>query len=282
MPIVVDDLCYSYPGNVSGVPSAIANVSLTIDEGEFVSIIGDTGSGKSTFVQQLNGLLLPTHGSVTVDGMKLGEKKLRAKARSLVGMVFQYPEYQLFAETVAEDVAFGPKNMGLSESEVKERVSEALSLVGLDPDEFAAKSPFELSGGEKRRAALAGVVAMRPKYLVLDEPMAGLDPKGRREILLLLENMRRKNGQTIIMVSHSMDDVARHSTKIIVLNKGAVAYYGTPREVFSHSDELDAIGLALPHAAKLALLLRKRGIDVPSDICTYDAMQGWLEGRLIH
>jgi len=188
MPIEIKQLSHTYlPGSQLAYP-ALCDISLTIEDGEFLGIIGHTGSGKSTLIQHLNGLLLPTDGSVLVDGLDTREKKLRKRIRSLVGMVFQYPEYQLFEETVARDVAFGPKNMGLDEAEIKVRVNEALVLVGLDPAEFSEKSPFELSGGEKRRAALAGILAMRPKYLVLDEPMAGLDPRGRREILALIES----------------------------------------------------------------------------------------------
>ncbi|MDO4564914.1 MAG: energy-coupling factor transporter ATPase [Clostridia bacterium] len=281
MPIVVTKLSHEYTAEGGALPySAIKDIELTINDGEFLGIIGHTGSGKTTFVQHLNGLLLPSSGSVTVDGLSLNDKKTRLSARSLVGMVFQYPEYQLFEETVYADVAFGPKNLKLDETEVDSRVREALELVGLPQEKFAQKSPFELSGGEKRRAALAGIIAMRPKYLVLDEPMAGLDPRGRKEILTMLETLRKDTGCAIIMVSHSMDDVSRHADRIMVLHRGVMAALGTPAEVFSDSDRLADMGLSLPQAAILAGELRKRGIEVPSSICTTVDMLSWLKGRL--
>ena len=200
MPIVIDHLTHTYYDGATSV-SAVKDVCLEIREGEFLSIIGHTGCGKTTLVQHLNGLLLPSSGRVLVDGLDTADKKQRPAVRSLVGMVFQYPEYQLFADTVREDVAFGPKNMKLPEDEIALRVSEAMAMVGLSMDAFAEKSPFELSGGEKRRAALAGILAMRPKYLVLDEPMAGLDPQGRQSILKMLEKLRSESGCSIIMVS---------------------------------------------------------------------------------
>ena len=215
MPVVVEHLSHTYKdGSLSAMP-ALEDISLTIEAGEFLCIIGHTGSGKTTFVQHLNGLLLPDTGSVIVDGLSMADKKARRQIRALVGMVFQYPEYQLFAETVREDVGFGPKNMGLDEQEIDRRVRSAMELVGLDWEEFAEKSPFELSGGEKRRAALAGIIAMEPRYIVLDEPMAGLDPGGRREILQMLERLRQDTGCAVIMVSHSMDDVAAHAQRIL-------------------------------------------------------------------
>lgn len=252
------------------------DVSLTIQEGEFLCIIGHTGSGKTTFVQHLNGLLLPTSGTVTVDGLAMEDKKLRKQIRSLVGMVFQYPEYQLFAETVREDVGFGPKNMGLTEQEIDRRVRSAMELVGLPYEQFSEKSPFELSGGEKRRAALAGIVAMEPRYIVLDEPMAGLDPRGRREILSMLESLRKRTNCAIIMVSHSMDDVAAHAERVLVLHHGEMAYLDTPDKVFSHGEELKKMGLSLPEASRLSLLLREKGVDVPEGLYTMDRMQKWL------
>ena len=278
MPIQIEQLSHTYlPGSALAYP-ALSSISLSIPEGEFLGIIGHTGSGKSTLIQHLNGLLLPTEGSVLVDGLDTREKKLRKQIRALVGMVFQYPEYQLFDETVARDVAFGPKNMGLEEPEISARVTEALRLVGLD-ESFSVKSPFELSGGEKRRAALAGILAMRPKYLVLDEPMAGLDPRGRREILTLVESLRREFGTSIIMVSHSMDDVAMYADRIAVLDKGSLFMVGTPEEVFSHSAELLEMGLNLPQATQLVRALRERGIDIQEDYYRMDELTRELIGR---
>lgn len=282
MPIRIEQLSHTYmPGSQLAYP-ALGDVSLTIQDGEFLGIIGHTGSGKSTLIQHLNGLLLPTAGSVLVDGLDTREKKLRKQIRSLVGMVFQYPEYQLFEETVARDVAFGPKNMGLTEEEIAPRVQEALRLVGLNPDEFSEKSPFELSGGEKRRAALAGILAMRPKYLVLDEPMAGLDPRGRHEILTLIESLRSEYGTGIVMVSHSMDDVAMYADRIAVLDKGSLFMVGTPEDVFSHSAELLDMGLNLPQATQLVRALRERGIEVARDYFRMDELAQDLIGRWNH
>jgi energy-coupling factor transport system ATP-binding protein len=282
MPIIIEQLSHTYmPGSQLAYP-ALGDISLTIQDGEFLGIIGHTGSGKSTLIQHLNGLLLPTAGSVFVDGLDTREKKLRKQIRSLVGMVFQYPEYQLFEETVERDVAFGPKNMGLTEEEIAPRVKEALTLVGLNPDEFAEKSPFELSGGEKRRAALAGILAMRPKYLVLDEPMAGLDPRGRHEILALIESLRSEYGTGIVMVSHSMDDVAMFADRIAVLDKGSLFMVGTPEEVFSCSTELLEMGLNLPQATQLVRALRARGIEVAHDYFRMDELAADLIGRWNH
>ncbi len=279
MPIVIDHLSHTYfDGATSN--AALKDVCLDIREGEFLSVIGHTGCGKTTLVQHLNGLLLPTSGKVLVDGLDTAEKKQRPQIRALVGMVFQYPEYQLFADTVREDVAFGPRNMKLSEDEIALRVSEAMTMVGLSMEEFAEKSPFELSGGEKRRAALAGILAMQPKYLVLDEPMAGLDPQGRQNILAMLEKLRTDTGCSIIMVSHSMEDVARHADRILVMNHGEVMYLDTPRAVFSHSDELAEMGLSLPAPCRVAALLRSKGIDAPADVCTREDLEAFLRGRL--
>ena len=279
MPIVLDHLSHTYFDGTTSVP-AVKDVSFEIREGEFLSIIGHTGCGKTTMVQHLNGLLLPSGGRVLVDGMDTADKKLRPAIRSLVGMVFQYPEYQLFADTVREDVGFGPKNMKLSEEEIALRVSEAMAMVGLSLEEFGEKSPFELSGGEKRRAALAGILAMRPKYLVLDEPMAGLDPQGRQSILGMLEKLRQETGCSIIMVSHSMEDVARHADRILVMNRGEIMYLDTPKAVFSHSEELAEMGLSLPAPCRVAALLRAKGKDVPLGICTREDLEESLLRRM--
>ena len=282
MPIQIEPLSHTYlPGSALAYP-ALADISLTISDGEFLGVIGHTGSGKSTLIQHLNGLLLPTTGNVLVDGLNTREKKLRKQIRSLVGMVFQYPEYQLFEETVARDIAFGPKNMGLREEEIHVRVWEALRLVGLPPEDFAEKSPFELSGGEKRRAALAGILAMRPKYLVLDEPMAGLDPRGRREILALIESLRRDHGTGIVMVSHSMDDVAMYADRIAVLDKGSLGMLGTPEEVFSRGEELLNMGLNLPQATRLVRALRQRGVAIERDYFRMDELANELIARWHH
>ena len=282
MPIVITQLSHTYlPGSALAYP-ALSNIDLTVQDGEFLGVIGHTGSGKSTMIQHLNGLLLPTSGTVTVDGLDTKEKKLRKKIRSLVGMVFQYPEYQLFEETVEKDVSFGPKNMGLSEGEIRERALEALMLVGLPPEQFCEKSPFELSGGEKRRAALAGILAMRPKYLVLDEPMAGLDPRGRAEILSLIESLRNRNHTGIVMVSHSMDDVAMYADRIAVLNNGTLAMIDTPEAVFSRSEELLGMGLNLPQATRLVRALRERGVAIEHDYYRMDELKEELIGRWKH
>ena len=282
MPIVIDQLNHTYlPGSALAYP-AIKDLSFTVEDGEFLGVIGHTGSGKSTLVQHLNGLLQPTSGSVLVDGLDTRDKKQRREIRARVGMVFQYPEYQLFEETVLLDVSFGPKNMGLGEGEVRDRALSAMELVGLDPKKFSEQSPFDLSGGEKRRAALAGILAMRPKYLVLDEPMAGLDPRGRTEILDMIEGLRTNMGCTIVMVSHSMDDVARYSERIAVLNHGALAMLGTPREVFRQAEELMAMGLDIPQATRLALQLKKDGLDVPEGFCRQEDLTDWIVGRWKH
>lgn len=288
MAIVIEQLTYSYggptpAGKKRGLPetafapeTALDGVTMTIGEGEFLGIIGHTGSGKSTLVQQLAGLLPPTSGSVLVDGLDTRDKQQRKQARALVGLVFQYPEYQLFEETVAKDVAFGPKNLGLSQEEIHQRVKEALELVGLAPERFADKSPFDLSGGEKRRAALAGIIAMRPKYLALDEPMAGLDPRGRRGILEMLEALRESTGCTILMVSHSMDDVARHADRVAVLEGGRLCMLGPTAEVFSNAEALSRMGLAVPQATRLSHLLRARGLDAPAGAVRAEELTDWV------
>ena len=277
MSIVVEELSYTYMQNTSSAFNALRNVSFTVNDGEFVGIIGHTGSGKSTLIQQLNGLMHPTSGRVIVDGYDMNDKKQRVKGRALIGMVFQYPDYQLFDSTVLADVSFGPRNLSLSEEEITARSREALHLVGLDPDEIGEKSPFELTSGQKRRAALAGIIAMKPKYLVLDEPMAGLDPGGRRDILALIDSLRSELGCAVIMVSHSMDDIAKSAERIIVLNNAEVKQIGTPDEVFAHAEELSEIGLDVPKPMMLAALMRERGVDVPESIYTEESFISWFE-----
>lgn len=280
MSIVINHLTFAYTQGGKPLPPTLKDLTFTIEEGSFLGIIGHTGSGKSTFVKHLNGLLPCEKGTVVVDGHDLSQKSERRTVRSLVGMVFQYPEYQLFAETVYEDVAFGPRNMKLDETEIKTCVINAMTMVGLDPERFSARSPFELSGGERRRAAIAGVLAMRPKYLVLDEPMAGLDPLGRKEILSLLEKLRSGSGCTIIMISHSMDDIANHATKVLVLEQGSVFLYDTPQNVFSKAEDLQRIGLSVPSITKICIEMNRRGAAIPTSICTEDAFLNWFrEGK---
>ena len=264
MPIVIEGLSYVYMSGGPYETHALDNVSLTIGDGEFVGLIGHTGSGKSTLVQHLNGLLMPTSGRILVDGLDVADKGTDRRAiRRKVGLVFQYPESQLFEETVAKDIAFGPRNLGLDEQEIDRRVRDAMRRVALDYDALAGRSVFELSGGQMRRVAIAGVLAMEPRVLVLDEPCAGLDPRGRDEILGLIRGLHAESGATIVMVSHSMDDVASLAERVIVMDHGKVAMDGAPREVFSRGEELRAIGLDVPQAALLADKLRARGFDVP-------------------
>lgn len=266
MPIVIKKLNYSYMQGSALNNAALTDIDLTIEDGEFLGLIGHTGSGKSTLVQHLNGLLQPTSGSVCVDGYDMRDKKQRVQGRRLVGMVFQYPEYQLFEESVARDVAFGVKNMGVAEAEAMERADEAMALVGLDPARFRDKSPFELSGGEKRRAALAGIIAMKPKYLVLDEPMAGLDPLGRKAILDTIDSLRQSLGCAVVMVSHSMDDMADRAQRVAVLNEGRLLMVDTAEAVFSKSELLISVGLDVPQISRLGIELRRRGIAIPEGI----------------
>lgn len=270
--IELKNVSYTYMHDSAFSHDALKDINLNIHEGEFLAIIGHTGSGKSTLITHMNGLLQPDSGEVWVDGISMADKANRKKGRSLVGMVFQYPEYQLFEETVEKDIAFGPKNMGLSEEECKERVKTAMELVGLKYEVFAEKSPFELSGGERRRAALAGIIAMRPKYLILDEPMAGLDPSGRKKVLDTIADLRRALNCAVVMISHSMDDVARVAERIIVLEDGRIIDDGTPEEVFKNAKHLREIGLNVPTATIIADSLRERGVNLPEGICTMDKL----------
>lgn len=278
MSIVIEHLNYVYMQGGPYETKALDDVSLTIHDGEFVGLIGHTGSGKSTLVQHLNGLILPTSGQITVDGMDLADKNTDKRAiRRRVGLVFQYPENQLFEETVAKDIAFGPKNLGLDEAEIDRRVRTAMRRVALDYDKLSQRSVFELSGGQMRRVAIAGVLAMEPQTLVLDEPCAGLDPKGREEILGLISDLHRESGATIVMVSHSMDDVAALAERVIVMNHGKVAMDSAPREVFSRGEELRAIGLDVPQAVELAQKLREKGFDVPEGIYKIEEVRAAVE-----
>ena len=260
----VRNLDYIYSAGTPFEHKALDNVSFALAPGEFVGIIGHTGSGKSTLMQQMNGLLKPTSGQVLLDGVDIwSDKKLTRQARFRVGLVFQYPEYQLFEETVYRDIAFGPKNMGLDEKEVDRRVREAAGFVGLTEQQLEV-SPFDLSGGQKRRVAIAGVIAMEPEVLILDEPTAGLDPVGRAEILGNIEAYRQAKNATIMMVSHSMEDVARLTDRLLVMNGSRLAMDGTPSEVFSRAQELLAMGLNIPQVTQVFLELKKLGLDVKS------------------
>ena len=266
--IKLENAGFVYQKGMPDEKVAVSGVSLTFEEGDFIGIIGHTGSGKSTLIQMLNGLLRPTSGHVYIDGDDIWDdrSKLREK-RFKVGLVLQYPEYQLFEETVRKDIAFGPKNLGLSEDEINSRVAEAADFLKI-PEKLLDRSPFDLSGGEKRRAAIAGVLAMRPEVLVLDEPTAGLDPRGRREILDVISNYHKAEKKTIILVSHSMDDVARYASKVLVMNAGEVFYYDTVDEVFKHALELRETGLNIPTVTDILLTLKERGMDVDTDIYT--------------
>ena len=281
MPIIIENLNFVYNPRTTFEKHAVKNVSLTINDGDYLAIIGPTGSGKSTFIQHLNGLIRvqKNSGSIFVDDMNITPKKIDFnKLRSQVGMVFQYPEYQLFADTVYNDVAFGLKNIKLNKEEIEPRVREALTLVGLDFDEVSGKSPFELSGGEKRRVAIAGVVAMQPKILVLDEPIAGLDPQGKREILELLLKLKATCSPTIVIISHDMDEVARYATRVAVFNEGEIIYDLPPQELFEKVDELRAIGLDIPQLARLREILSKKGLFVSPSCLSVSKMADGIIG----
>ena len=273
MSIEVKNLTHTYSAGSALQQTAIRDVNLTIEEGEFVAIVGHTGSGKSTLVQHLNGLLKPTSGQVLVDGEDMnGEGVNKRLIRQKVGLVFQYPEYQLFEETVAKDIAFGPKNQGLNAEEIDRRVRKAMARVQLDYGKYAERSPFELSGGQMRRVAIAGVLAMEPRYLILDEPAAGLDPKGRDRILGMVKDLHEA-GVTVVMVSHSMDDCARLAARMIVMSKGTVVASDTPRNRFTQPEMMASVGLGVPEAAKLCAMLREKGLNLPNDLYTQEELQ---------
>ena len=269
----VEALTHTYSAGTPFEKTAIENIDLTIPQGSFVGLLGHTGSGKSTFIQHLNALLQPSSGRVLCDGQDVNADKVsRRDVKRQVGLVFQYPEYQLFEETVYKDIAFGPKNMKLPESEIDERVREAASFVGVDEALFE-RSPLELSGGQKRRIAIAGVIAMRPGVLILDEPTAGLDPAGCRQILDNLCAYREKTGSTVLLVSHNMDDAARLTERLIVFDHGRVAMDGTPEQVFAEPEKLTAIGLNVPHAAAIAMALREKGVKLEGSIYTHEQLK---------
>lgn len=268
--IRTEKLTYTYSIGTPFEKTAVDSVDLDIEEGTLVGIIGHTGSGKSTLIQHFNGLIKPTSGKVYIDGQDIFDKSVKLRdIRFKVGLVFQYPEYQIFEETVFKDIAFGPKNMGLSEEEINERVTTTAQLVGLGP-ELLERSPFELSGGQKRRVAIAGVMAMRPKVLILDEPTAGLDPKGREVIFDQIREYHAKSGSTVLVVSHSMEDVARFAEKILVMDHGKKFCYAAPPEVFMRADEIAGIGLSVPQVTKIFALLRSKGIDIRGDVYTVE------------
>lgn len=268
MSIIADHLSYVYSGGTAYEVKALDDVSFKIEDGEYVGLLGHTGSGKSTLVQLLDGLLTPSSGTVYIDGEDIFDKDYQLKSlRGKVGIVFQYPEYQLFEADVFTDVCFGPKNLGLTQSEVELRAYEALKQVGLK-DEAFYQSPFDLSGGEKRRVAIAGVLAMKPKVLILDEPTAGLDPAGRKWILELVARLRKENGMTIILVSHSMDDLAENAHRLMVMDSGRLVMDGNPVEVFKHYRELKEMGLDIPEVLKVLYMLRENGLDAGTDAIT--------------
>lgn len=268
--ISVDNVTYTYGASSPFEQHALRGVSLDVREGELLGIIGHTGSGKSTLVQHLNGLLRPHSGQVLLDGKDIWEnpKKIR-DVRFRVGMVFQYPEHQLFEDTVYKDIAFGPKNMGLSEQEIDQRVRQAAAYVGL-PEDLLEKSPFDLSGGEKRRAAIAGVMAMEPQVLILDEPTAGLDPRGREQVLAMIRDYQRRRGTTVLLVTHSMEDVARVADRILVMDRGRVAMLDSVERVFSRAEELENMGLTIPAVTKILMLLKQQGVAVDTAAYTVE------------
>ena len=271
MPVRFEQVTYIYPGSHAADEPALADVTLEIADGEFLGVIGHTGSGKSTLIQHINGLLQPTNGRVTVDGIDLADRSARREVRRRVGLVFQYPEHQLFADTVSEDVAFGPRALGVRAEGIERCVIAALERVGLDYCEVGHRSPFELSGGQMRRVAIAGVLATQPSTLVMDEPMAGLDPAGRSAMRHLLRDLHQQ-GLTIVMVSHDMEDVAALADRVLVLRHGAVYAHGATAEVFGRHAELREIGLGAPRPARFAARLASVGLDVPGDSLTVEAL----------
>lgn len=277
MPILeVKNLTHIYGGNTPFMTDAVKNVNFSIEKGEIVGIIGHTGSGKSTLVQHLNGLLKPTEGEILLENKNIWDNPKQIRTiRSRVGLVFQYPEYQLFEDTVYKDIAFGPKNMGLDDNTIKNRITEISELVGIK-QEYFEKSPFDLSGGEKRRVAIAGVMAMQPEIIVFDEPVAGLDPKGRNAVIKMIADYRSRYNATVIIISHNMEDMALLADKLIVMNKGEMLLFDTTENVFKQHDLLQSIGLNVPMVTQVMLLLKEKGIDIPDNIFTVDSAVQYL------
>ena len=275
MSVIVKNLTYIYDEGMPFASKALDNISFEIKDNDFVGLIGHTGSGKSTLIQHLNGLLKPSSGEIFINGFNITDKDLNlTEVRKRVGIVFQYPEYQLFEETVEKDIAFGPGNLGLEEDEIADRVKKSMEAVGLDYEQYKDKSPFDLSGGQKRRVAIAGVIAMNPEVLILDEPTAGLDPGGRDEIFKLIKKLHKDNNITIILSSHSKDDMAKLANTIIVMNHGKIEFMGTPREIFnSHADRLKEIGLDVPQVLELAKKLKAKGFDIRTDVLTVEEIK---------
>lgn len=279
--IEINNLMHIYSPGLPFEKKAVDDISLKIEENEFIGLIGHTGSGKSTFIQHLNGLLKPSSGEIIIDGTRVDKSGSNlTDLRKKVGLVFQYPEYQLFEETIEMDIAFGPRNLDISEEEVHERVKASMESVGLDYETYKDKSPFELSGGLKRRVAIAGVLAMEPKVLILDEPTAGLDPRGRDEILSEIKNIHENRKMTVILVSHSMEDVAKIAERIIVFDKGKVFLDGEPREIFRNEDKLLGVGLGIPQITSLMRTLKKKGLDINEDAITVEEAKESLKKYL--
>lgn len=271
MSIKIENLTHVYMPKTPFEKKALDDVNLVIEDGEFLALIGHTGSGKSTLIQHLNGLLEPTSGRILVDDIDLTNKETKlTDIRKKIGLVFQYPEYQLFEETIEKDIAFGPNNLGLSQEEVSDRVKKSMEMVGLDYETYKDVSPFDLSGGQKRRVAIAGVIAMEPKVLILDEPTAGLDPKGRDDILEQIKILHEKYKMTIVLVSHSMEDVGKLAERIVVMNKGKVALMGKPAEIFKEVEILEDIGLAVPQVTYLMRALKEKGFNVSDEVFTVE------------
>lgn len=279
--IEIKNLTHIYSEGLPFEKKAVDDISLEVEEDEFIGLIGHTGSGKSTFIQHLNGLLKPSSGEIIIDGTRVDKSGANlTDLRKKVGLVFQYPEYQLFEETIERDIAFGPRNLDISEEEVQERVKSSMESVGLDYETYKDKSPFELSGGLKRRVAIAGVLAMEPKVLILDEPTAGLDPRGRDEILSEIKSIHEKRKMTVILVSHSMEDVAKIAERIVVLDKGKVFLDGEPRDIFREEDKLLGVGLGIPQITSLMRTLKKKGLDINEDAITVEEAKESLKEYL--